>query len=184
MKAIRLTVGPLLAAWVLAAQAVSAQDAPRKDFQVALDCLSAIMDYDNYDIFDDVTVHVKSGVTTLTGKVTLPNKRTEIEKRVTRVKGVTVVRNQIDVLPASKFDQDLRLRIANAIYNNASFYQYASLRNKPIHVIVEGIRVTLTGVVHSDVDRKVAQSLAMQAGAGKVTNLLKTDAEARQGFEE
>jgi osmotically-inducible protein OsmY len=51
--------------------------------------------------------------------------------------------------------------------------------NPPIHIVVEHGRVTLTGVVQSDVDRMLARSLATQFGALSVTNALKTDAEMR-----
>ena len=130
-----------------------------------------------------MTVNVKDGVTSLYGKVTMPYKRDEIEKRVKKVRGVSSVRNQIEVLPPSKFDEELRVRIANTIYNNQNFWAYATLDKKPIHIIAEGNKVTLSGIVHSDLDRKLAQSLAMQAGAGQVINNLKTDVEARQSME-
>ncbi len=182
MISARLTVGLLLAACVLVQDAV-AQRAPRKDFQIALDILNTVNDYDEYGIFDDVTVYVKEGAVTLTGKVTMPHKRNEIEKRVKRVRGVGGVQNQIEVLPASQFDDDLRVRIANSIYNNANFWQYSTQKKPSIHIIVQGNRVTLTGVVNSDLDRKLAASLARQGGAGQVTNNLKTQDEARQELE-
>jgi osmotically-inducible protein OsmY len=185
MRRIGLTLGLLPAAWMLVVQssvAVEAQQ-PRKDFQIALDIVSTVTDYDRYGIFDDVTANVREGVVTLSGKVTLPDKRDEIEKRVKKIKGVGAVRNQIEVLPPSKFDEELRVRVANTIYQNSSFWAYSTLRNPPIHIIVEGNHVTLAGIVHSDVDRKLAQSLAMQAGAGQLTNSLKTDAEAREALE-
>jgi osmotically-inducible protein OsmY len=183
MKPVALKLGLLVAACALAGQATPAAAAQRKDFQIALDVLSTVTNYDPYGIFDDVTVNVREGVATLTGKVTMPYKRDEIEKRVKGIKGINGVKNQIEVLPASKFDEDLRVRIANAIYQNSNFWAYATLPKPPIHIIVEGNRVTLAGIVHSDVDRKLAQSLAMQAGAGQLTNNLKTDAEARESIE-
>lgn len=182
MNSARLTIGLLLVAGLLTQSAI-AQRAPRKDFQIALDILNTVNGYDQYGIFDDVTVHVKSGAVTLTGKVTMPHKRDEIEKRVKRVKGIEGVQNQIEVLPMSQFADDLRVRIANSIYNNSNFWQYSTLQKPPIHIIVEGNRVTLAGVVHSDVDRKLAESLARLGGAGQVTNNLKTEDEARQAFE-
>jgi osmotically-inducible protein OsmY len=185
MRTIRPTLALLLAAWAFVGHGSIAAGAQpqRKDFQVALDVLSTVTDYAQYGIFDDITVHVRDGVTTLTGKVTMPFKRDEIEKRVKKIKGVASVRNQIEVLPVSKFDEDLRVRIANAIYGNSNFWAYSMLPKPPIHIIVEGNRVALSGIVHTDIDRKLAQSLAMQAGAGLVTNNLKTDAEARAALE-
>jgi osmotically-inducible protein OsmY len=184
MKTTRLALGLLVAA-VVAGQArlANAQGQPRKDFQIALDIQTEVNAYDRYTIFDDVTVNVKDGAVTLFGKVTMPVKRDEIEKRVKRVKGINSVKNQIEVLPVSKFDDELRLRIANTICNNSNFWGYCSLDKPPIHIIVEGSRVTLSGVVNTDIDRKLAQSLAMQAGAGVVTNSLKTTAEARAAME-
>ena len=83
------------------------------------------------------------------------------------------------MLPASSFDDQLRQQIARAIYGNANFWNYAMMRNPPIHIIVERGRVTLTGVVRSEVDRLLARSLATQFNALSVSNELKTDAEMR-----
>ncbi len=114
---------------------------------------------------------------TLTGKVTMPYKRDDIAKRIAKVDGVRSVSDQIGVLPVSQFDDELRYRIARSIYNNSNFWNYAIMPNPPIHIVVEHGRVTLTGVVQSEVDRALARSLATQFGALSVTNALKTDAE-------
>jgi hyperosmotically inducible protein len=95
------------------------------------------------------------------------------------VDGVKGVRNDISVLPPSPFDEDLRHKIARAIYGNAAFWRYAAMPNPPIHIVVEGGRVTLTGVVQSEVDRTLARSLATGLGEISLTNALRTDAEAR-----
>ena len=55
--------------------------------------------------------------------------------------------------------------------------------NPPIHIIVERGRVTLTGVVQSEVDRMLARSLATSFNAFSVKNELKTDAEVRAQVE-
>ena len=120
---------------------------------------------------------------TLTGKVTMPYKRNDIEKRVAKVDGVREVDNEITVLPVSQFDDELRYRIARSIYGNSNFWNYAIMANPPIHIVVEHGRVTLTGVVQSNVDRMLARSLATQFGAFSVKNELKTDAEVREALE-
>jgi hyperosmotically inducible protein len=102
---------------------------------------------------------------------------------VSRLDGVKVVRNEIEVLPASSFDDDLRVRISRAIYGNPNFSNYAAMRNPPIHIIVERGRVTLTGVVNSEVDRSMARALASQFGAFAVVSQLKTDKEIREELE-
>lgn len=160
-----------------------AQNAPRKDFQVLQDVTREVRRYVNYTVFDDISAGVDNGVVTLTGKVTMPYKRTDIEKRVAKVLGARSVVNQIDVLPVSQFDDQLRYRIARAIYGNPNFWSYASMVNPPIHIVVERGHVTLAGVVRSEVDRMLARSLATSFGSFSVTNDLKTDEEVRQELE-
>jgi hyperosmotically inducible protein len=143
-----------------------------------------VLGYPQFSIFDAVHMQIDNGVVELTGKVTMPYKKDAIEKRVAKVSGVTQVRNRIEVLPVSQFDDSLRLRIARAIYGNANFWGYGSMVNPPIHIIVEHGRVTLDGVVNNNVDRMVARSIASSfLGIGPVQNDLKTDAEAQAELE-
>jgi hyperosmotically inducible protein len=155
----------------------------RKDFQVAKDIAKTVQRYTQFTIFDDVSASVKDGVVTLTGKVTMPYKRDAIAKRVAAVAGVRRVDDRVTVLPVSSFDDELRYRIARSIYGNSSFWNYAIMPNPPIHIVVEHGRVTLTGVVQSNVDRMLARSLATQFGALSVTNDLKTDAEVQASLD-
>jgi hyperosmotically inducible periplasmic protein len=149
----------------------------RKGLQVLKDVAEEVRQYTRFTIFDDVNAAIDAGVVTLSGKVTAPFKKDEIAARVARVQGVREVRNDIAVLPVSPFDDELRLRIARAIYSNPSFWHYASMANPPIHIVVENGRVTLTGVVATNVERMLARSLATTFGAFSVKNELKTDAE-------
>ena len=174
-----MAVGLVLAASTAHAGSIDA----RKDFQVLKDVATSVDRYTQFTIFDDVSASVKDGVVTLTGKVTMPYKRDDIEKRVAKVNGVVTVRDQITVLPVSQFDDELRYRIARSIYGHSNFWNYAIMANPPIHIVVEHGRVTLTGVVGSEVDRMLARSLATQFGAFSVTNALKTDAEMRETLE-
>jgi hyperosmotically inducible protein len=181
-------VSMVAAAVLLTAQAVAAAAQPadavdRKDFQVLKDVATSVERYTQFTIFDDVAVNVKDGEVVLSGKVTMPYKATDLARRVAKVDGVKNVRNEIGVLPVSQFDNELRYRIARSIYNNSSFWNYAIMPNPPIHIIVENGRVTLTGVVQSNVDRMLARSLASQFGAFSITNALKTDAEVRDSLE-
>ena len=59
------------------------------------------------------------------GKSRMPFKRNDIEKRVEKIDGVRQVINRIDVLPVSRFDEELRYRIARSIYGNSNFWNYA-----------------------------------------------------------
>jgi osmotically-inducible protein OsmY len=55
--------------------------------------------------------------------------------------------------------------------------------NPPLHIIVEGGRVTLEGVVNSNIDRMLARSIASSFDAFSVTSNLKTDAEVEAELE-
>jgi hyperosmotically inducible periplasmic protein len=154
-----------------------AQD--RRDVRLADLIGRSIMSYSQFTIFDDIDAQVENGVVTLSGKVTMPYKKADIEKRVARIDGVRELRSGISVLPVSPFDEQLRYKISRAIYRHPSFWTYASMANPPIHIIVENGRVTLTGVVNSHVDRMLASSLATGFGEFSVTNALRTDAERR-----
>ena len=176
-KLIAMSGAVVLLAGVASAQSPDESLDNRKDLQVLKDVAQAVDRYTQFTIFDDVNASVKDGAVTLTGKVTMPYKRDDIEKRVVKVDGVRAVNNHIAVLPVSSFDDELRYRIARSIYSNSNFWNYAIMPNPPIHIVVEHGRVTLTGVVQSNVDRMLARSLASQFGALSVTNDLKTDAE-------
>ncbi len=167
----------------LTANLASAGTADRKDLQVANDVEKAVGHYVYFTVFDDVNAQVKDGVVTLDGRVTMPYKRDDIVKRVAKVDGVRAVHDRIGVLPTSQFDDQLRARIARAIYGNDSFAHFATWSNPPIHIVVENGRVTLTGVVDSEVERALARSLATQFGVFKVTNQLKTVDEVRHAVE-
>jgi hyperosmotically inducible periplasmic protein len=179
-KLLTLVAGFALTATVAAADTGEG----RKDLQVFNDISKAVTRYTQFTIFDSIDASVKDGVVTLTGRVTMPYKKEEIEKRVAKIDGVRQVRDQISVLPVSQFDDQLRHRIARAIYGNPNFSNYAIMADPPVHIVVEHSRVTLTGVVQSEVEKMLARSLATgQFGVMSVTNDLKTDAEARDALE-
>ncbi len=173
----------VLVAGLLLWAGTSRAQSERKDLQVFNDISASVNHYSSFTIFDDVNARVENGNVTLTGKVTQPFKRDDIEKRVEKIDGVQHVTNRIEVLPVSIFDQELRYRIARSIYGNANFWNYAIMANPPIHIIVDHGHVTLTGVVQSNVDRVLARSLATQFGAMSVKNELKTEAEVREQLE-
>lgn len=167
------------AVMVSSALAATAAAQDRRDVRVSEDVSRAVRQYPQFTIFDDVSGRVDAGVVTLDGKVTMPYKKTEIEKRVARIDGVRELKSNIQVLPVSRFDDDLRYRVARAIYGNPSFWNYAAMSSPPIHIIVEHGRVTLTGVVNSEADKVLARSLASGLGELSVKNELRTDAEMK-----
>lgn len=181
MKSLFTTV--VAALFVLSAAPAFSQPAERKDLQVFNDIADRVNRYTQLTIFDSISASVDEGRVVLSGWVTMPYKRDDLERRVRKVEGVTAVDNQIGVLPVSHFDDDLRFRIARAIYGHSLFWSYANMANPPIRIVVNRGRVSLEGVVQSNVERMLARSLASGFNAFEITNALKTDAEVREEME-
>ena len=172
----RTLVLPVVAA-LFAIVALSASPAWAAD-QTTHDLFKRIQEqvlrYSFFTVFDDVGATIgDDGRVTLTGSVTGAHKQRDIAKRVAALDGVTAVTNNIAVLPVSRFDDELRYRVARAIYGNSTFWHYAARVNPSIHIVVDHGHVTLTGVVDSEVDRHFARVLATQFGAFSVTNELR-----------
>ena len=161
----------------------NAQTPERKDLQVFNDIANQVNRYTQLTIFDSISASVNDGRVVLNGWVTMPYKRDDLERRVRKVEGVNAVDNKIGVLPVSQFDDDLRFRIARAIYGHSLFWNYANMANPPIRIVVNRGRVTLEGVVQSNVERMLARSLASGFNAFEIKNSLKTDAEVREELE-
>ncbi|HXE81052.1 MAG TPA: BON domain-containing protein, partial [Vicinamibacterales bacterium] len=121
----RILMMVLLAAAMAAPASAEMAYEERKNLQILRDVASEVRRYSRFTVFDDVNAAVDNGVVTLTGKVTMPFKKDEIASRVARVRGVREVRNELEVLPVSPFDEELRYRIARAIYSNSAFWHYA-----------------------------------------------------------
>jgi osmotically-inducible protein OsmY len=150
-------------------------DVPRGDqteAQLIRNIQRQVLQYPHYTVFDSVKMRINEGAVTLFGKVTMPYKRDELEKRVASVPGVVKVDNQITVLPASKSDDELRVGIAQAIYRHPSFDRFAGFPNPPVHVIVDRGYVTLEGHVDTQADRLAALSIARSFGSFQVTDEL------------
>jgi len=168
---------------VLAVATSAAATEQKENLPLFRDVQRQVLQYPHFTIFDSVSAQVDHGTVTLVGKVTMPYKKNDIERRVRGLASVERLVNRIEVLPVSQFDDDLRFRIARAIYSNPNFRPFATMVNPPIHVIVERGRVTLEGVVNSEVDRMLARSIASNFLAFDVKNALKTEAEVKAELE-
>ena len=65
------------------------------------------------------------------------------------------VTDEIDVAPVSNFDDELRVRLARAIYGHSGLQKYALDPQAPIRIIVENGNVELAGVVLNEFDRQI-----------------------------
>lgn len=131
----------------------------------------------NYGVFDDLSFSIQGSQVTLNGYASRPTLKSDAERIVKSTEGVTSVVNKIEVLPLSRFDDQIRLRAYLAIYRNPNLRRYSSggplmpmfspawmaggitnnppLGWNPIHIVVKNGNVTLTGVVDGDMDKQI-----------------------------
>jgi hyperosmotically inducible protein len=129
------------------------------DEKLVIEVADKIQHYDLITLYDDIQGRVRNGIVYLGGAVTEEKKQADIIERVAKVKGVQAIDNKIVVLPANQSDDQLRVRIATAIYRDEAFVNY-SMANPPIHVIVNNGHVTLTGIVRSELEKRKAVEAA------------------------
>ncbi len=127
-----------------------------------------------YSVFDNLAFEINGSKVTLLGQVTRPTLKTDSERVVKRVEGVTAVENKIEVLPVSTFDDRTRLRVYRAIYGQGALFRYSLPPLASIRIIVKNGDVTLEGVVASEMDRNLANIAANGVfGVFSVRNNLK-----------
>jgi len=107
-------------------------------------------------VFDNLAYRVDGYNVTLVGQVVNPVVKSDAENSVKRIEGVEKVDNQIELLPVSPMDDELRLRLYRAIYGYAPLQRYAMPVLKPIRIIVNKGHVTLEGVVDTEADKSLA----------------------------
>jgi hypothetical protein len=69
-----------------------------------------------YDVFDNFEYKVDGSTVTLMGQVTRPKLKSDAEKAVRQIEGVERVDNQVEVLPLSPNDDQIRVAVYRAIY--------------------------------------------------------------------
>ncbi|MBI3680977.1 MAG: BON domain-containing protein [Acidobacteria bacterium] len=127
-----------------------------------------------YNVFDNLAFTVNGNEVMLTGQVTRPTLRSSAENVVRRIEGVGKVRNEIQVLPLSPFDNRLRLALYRAIYTQPGLDRYALGAIPGIHIIVNQGNVKLEGVVATEMDKNLAYLRANGvAGVFSVENKLR-----------
>ena len=115
-----------------------------------------------YSVFDSLAFRIDRDQVTLLGQVTRPVLKSDAEAVVKRIEGVGSVKNDIEVLPLSLMDDQLRRAEFRAIYGEAGMQRYANQPIPAIHIIVKNGNVTLEGVVDTEMDRNLANLLANQ----------------------
>ena len=115
----------------------------------------------HYGVFDDLAFRVDGSTVTLLGAVTQPVTKSDAERSVKHLEGVTHVVNNIEVLPLSPFDDQIRRAEFRAIYGDPALSDRYGYRAIPsIHIIVKNGHVTLEGVVANQFDKNLINTKA------------------------
>jgi hyperosmotically inducible protein len=109
-----------------------------------------------YSVFDNLAYKVEGDKVTLYGEVTRPSLKSDAEAAVKSVEGVGSVANNIEVLPPSPMDDQLRRALFRAIYGDAGLSRYSVQAVPSIHIVVKNGNVTLEGVVDNETDKNTA----------------------------
>lgn len=131
-----------------------------------------------YGVFDDIRFSIKDGTVTLKGLASRPTLKSSAENVAKKVEGVQKVVNNIEVLPLSRNDDQIRARVYINVYRHPALQRYSSSRGNiwlsstnvnfgitqdpplgyhAIHIIVKNGNVTLEGAVDNAGDRAIAE---------------------------
>lgn len=184
----------------LSVTAVMAQDqAKMSDTQqqavlrIARDVRKQLVTLPLYGVFDNLHFAIQGSTLILRGQASRPALKSDAERAVKNIEGVSTVKNEIEVLPTSPNDDRIRAAVYRSIYGFATLQKYTSNRAGPrapsvarmaggitadppigwhaIHIIVKNGNVTLTGVVDSEADLATAGMRAnMVSGVFSVEN--------------
>lgn len=161
-----------------------------------------ILTLSEYSVFDSLRFSFKGDTVILRGQASRPILKSSAENVTKRVEGVAKVDNQIEVLPLSPNDDQIRLRTYVAIYGHPSLQRFnpnrgaplfmsrlsamtgitnnPPLGNHPVHIIVKNGNVTLEGVLPTAGDRIIAELQANGVpGSFSVTNNIEVEEATR-----
>jgi hyperosmotically inducible periplasmic protein len=156
---------------VVSAQGGIQKASPKGEDRIAREVRHELVTLPYYSVFDNLAYKVDGFTVTLEGQVTRPTTKSDAEKAVKKIEGVEKVINNIEVLPVSPMDDQIRRAVYRAIYSQPGLEMY-SLRAVPtIHIIVKNGHLTLTGAVANQGDKQRAGIAANGVpGVFSVTN--------------
>ncbi|MGH9559247.1 MAG: BON domain-containing protein [Bryobacteraceae bacterium] len=163
------------AAVMIAAPFLQAQPAnnPAPQKSISEQVRHALVTIPWVNVFDDLSYRVDGSTVTLFGQVTRPIIKSDAGNSVKNIEGVTKVNNEIEVLPVSQFDNEIRWHEAYAIFGYQGLQRYAMGTQPSIRIIVKNGHVTLKGYVNSEMDKQLVYMRARQvANVFSVTNEL------------
>jgi hyperosmotically inducible periplasmic protein len=109
-----------------------------------------------YSVFDNLAFRIEGSKVILLGQVVRPTLKSDAEGAVKSIEGVSSVQNDIEVLPNSPMDNQIRRATYRAIYSEPGLSRYALSAVPSIHIIVKNGNVSLEGVADNDTDKNLA----------------------------
>jgi len=197
-RQVQLITFMAIAAAGFAVAAVAAQSREARADTVREEIRKELLQLPYYSVFDFLAFKYDRGTALLMGYAYAPALKQDAERAVKRVPGVDTVQNNVEQLPPSQTDDEIRWRVYYAIYNDPFLSRYAPgaamlwghrhrfggfaaiwgdgyepAGNYPIHIVVRNGRVTLLGVVDNEGDKTIAGTKARQVpGTFEVMNEL------------
>ena len=108
-----------------------------------------------YSVFDNLSFRVDGDTVTLEGQVVRPTLKSDAEGVVKNIEGIGRVVNNIEVLPTSPMDDQVRRAVYRAVYGDTGLSRYGLSAVPSIHIIVKNGNVTLVGIVDSEGDKNL-----------------------------
>ncbi len=163
----------------------------------------AIVTLPNYGVFDDLSFDIQESTVILRGFASRPSLKESVSQAVQKIQGVEKVINQIEVLPLSSRDDDVRADLYANIYGDTALSRFGSRRATPqfssiarqgfgitndppigyhaIHIIVKSGHVTLAGMVDTPGDSIIAETRVRGTfGVFSVTNDLRVTSDVKE----
>ena len=128
------------------------------------------------NVFDNLEFKVDGTTVTLMGQVTRPTIKSDAENVTKQIEGVGQVVNQIQVLPLSPNDDEIRLAVYLSLVRQPQLQRYFMQAMPPIRIIVNNGNLTLVGVIADQGDFNIANITAKGVpGVFAVTNNLRVE---------
>jgi len=151
-----LAIAGSFASMSIASAAPQKQTEPKSEQNLIKEVRHQLILLPYYSVFDNLTFRVEGSKIVLMGQVVRPSLKPDAEAAVKGVEGVSGVQNDIEVLPPSPMDGQLRRAVYRAIYREPALSRYALSAVPSIHIIVKAGNVTLEGVADNESDKNLA----------------------------
>jgi hyperosmotically inducible periplasmic protein len=142
--------------WVAAAAASPQKNEPKSQQDIVKEVRHQLVMLPYYSVFDILSYKVEGDKVTLEGAVVRPSLKSDAEAAVKSVSGVSSIVNNINVLPTSPLDDQIRRAEFRAIYSDPALSRYGYQAVQAIHIIVKNGHVALEGAVDSANDKNLA----------------------------